>query len=107
MFLINKGQNVKLEKAFIKFKNFNGQIPGPFKIYADFECLLKSVDCGVDNDFIHILKHIKTTFHVVLLIKLFVSIINLVKMLLCIGVKTQILNLLDLFLKNMVIVEIW
>ena len=48
--LINKGQNVKLEKGFIKFKNFNRQIPAPFKIYADFECLLKSVDIGVDND---------------------------------------------------------
>ena len=48
--LINGGQNVKLEKGFIEFKNFNRQIPVPFKIYADFECLLKSVDCGVDND---------------------------------------------------------
>ena len=27
------------------------QILVPFKIYADFECLLKSVDCGVDNDY--------------------------------------------------------
>ena len=34
--LINKGQNVKLEKGFIKFKNFNRHIPVPFKIYADF-----------------------------------------------------------------------
>ena len=49
--LINKGQNVKLEKRFIEFKNFNRQIPVPFKIYADFECLLKRVDCGVDNDY--------------------------------------------------------
>ena len=48
--LIDGGQNVKLEKGFITFKNFNRQIPVPFKIYADFECLLKSIDCGVDND---------------------------------------------------------
>ena len=48
--LINGGQNVKLEKRFIEFKIFNRQIPVPFKIYADFECLLKSVDCGFDND---------------------------------------------------------
>ena len=48
--LINGGQNVKLEKGFSSFKNFNKQIPVPFKIYADFECLLKSVDCGADND---------------------------------------------------------
>ena len=48
--LINGGQNVKLEKKFIKFKNFNRQIPVPFKMYADFECLLKSCDVSVDND---------------------------------------------------------
>ena len=48
--LINGGQNVKLGKGFIEFKNFNRQIPVPFKIYADFECLLKSCDVGVDND---------------------------------------------------------
>ena len=45
-----KLQNVKLEKGFITFKNFNRQIPVPFKIYADFECLLKGCDVGVDND---------------------------------------------------------
>ena len=48
--LINGGQNVKLEKGFIKFKNFNRQIPVPFKIYADFECLLKGCDVGIDDD---------------------------------------------------------
>ena len=48
--LINKRQNVRLEKGFIEFKNFKKMIPAPFKIYADFECLLKSVDCGVNND---------------------------------------------------------
>ena len=48
--LINNGRNVKLEKGFIEVKNFNRQIPVPFKIYADFECLLKSCDVGVDND---------------------------------------------------------
>ena len=48
--LINKGQNVKLEKGVIDFKNFNRQILVPFKIYADFACLLKGADCGVDKD---------------------------------------------------------
>ena len=80
--LINKEKNVTLEKGFISFKNFNRQIPVPFKIYADFECLLKSVDCGVDNDCFHTKENIKTTFLVVLLIKLFVLIINSVKILL-------------------------
>ena len=48
--MINGGPNVKLEKGFISFKNFNKQTPAPFKIYDNFECLLKSVDCGVYND---------------------------------------------------------
>ena len=48
--LINGWQNVKLEKGFIEFKNFNRQIPVPFKLYADSECLLKSCDVGVGND---------------------------------------------------------
>ena len=48
--LINGGQNVKLEKGVIEFKNFNRQIPVHFKIYADFECLLKGWDVGFDND---------------------------------------------------------
>ena len=48
--LITGAQNVKLEKGFIEFKNYSRQIHVPFKIYADFERLLKNVDCGIDND---------------------------------------------------------
>ena len=48
--MINNEQNVKLEKGFLEFKNFNRQIPVPFKIYADFECLLKGCDVGIDNN---------------------------------------------------------
>ena len=48
--LINKGQTIKLGKEFNGFKNFNNQIPVPFKRYADFECLLTSCDVGIDND---------------------------------------------------------
>ena len=48
--MINGAQNVKLQKGFIESKNFNRQIPVPFKIYADFECLLKSCDVGINND---------------------------------------------------------
>ena len=48
--LINEGQNVKLEKGFTEFKNYSKQIPVPFKIYAGFESILKSLDCGVGND---------------------------------------------------------
>ena len=48
--MINGGQNVKLEKGFIEFNNFNKMIPAPFKIYADFECLLKNDDTRINND---------------------------------------------------------
>ena len=63
--LINGGQRVKLEKGFIAFNNFNKMIPAPFKIYADFECLLKNVDSGIH---LVILQNIRTIFLVVLLI---------------------------------------
>ena len=38
-------QSVKLEKGIIEFKNYFKQIPVPFKIYDDFECNLRSVEC--------------------------------------------------------------
>ena len=41
---INGAQSVRLEKGTIKFKNYFKQIPVPFKIYADFECNLRSVE---------------------------------------------------------------
>ena len=41
---INGTQSVRLEKGTIEFKNYFKQIPVPFKIYADFECNLKSVE---------------------------------------------------------------
>ena len=42
---INGKQSVKLEEGIIKFENYFKQTPVPFKIYADFECNLKSVKC--------------------------------------------------------------
>ena len=46
--VINGRQSVKLESGFISFKNYSKQIPVPFKIYADFECILKKVDGNVE-----------------------------------------------------------
>ena len=43
---INGKQSVKIEKGMIKFENYFKQIPVPYKIYADFECNLKSVKCN-------------------------------------------------------------
>ena len=39
--LINETQALKYETGVIKFKNYEKQIPIPFKIYADTECLGK------------------------------------------------------------------
>ena len=38
--VINGKQNVKLGKGSISFKNYSKQLPAPFKIYSDFECIL-------------------------------------------------------------------
>ena len=34
-----------LKKGIIEFENYFKQIPVPFKVYADFECNLRSVGC--------------------------------------------------------------
>ena len=34
-----------LKKGIIEFENYFKQIPVPFKVYADFECNLRSVEC--------------------------------------------------------------
>ena len=41
--LINGKQSVKLGKDFISFNNYFKQLPVPFKIYADFECILSDI----------------------------------------------------------------
>ena len=42
---INGKQSGKLEKRIIEFENYFKQIPVPFKIYANFECNLRGVEC--------------------------------------------------------------
>ena len=48
--VINGKQSVKLKAGLIKFKNYSRQIPVPFKIYADFECILKTVESDIVDD---------------------------------------------------------
>ena len=40
----NGKQSVKQEKGITEFENYFKQIPVPFKIYADFDCNLRSVE---------------------------------------------------------------
>ena len=42
---INGQQSINLEKGTIDFKNYFKQLPVPFKVYVDFECILKDVEC--------------------------------------------------------------
>ena len=42
-------ESVKLESGFISFKNYSKQIPVPFKIHADFECILEKVDGDIER----------------------------------------------------------
>ena len=98
---INGKQSVKLEKGIIKFENYFKQIPVPFKIYADFECNLKKLNVMK----VLIQKNIKTIFLVVLLIKLFVLMIDILSQLLFIEVKMQLMNLLKQFLRSTNIAE--
>ena len=43
--IIHGKQDVKLKSDSISFKNYFKQLPVPFKIYADSECILKRVEC--------------------------------------------------------------
>ena len=45
--VINGKQSVNFKSSSFRFKNYSKQIPVPFKIYADFECILKKVDCDI------------------------------------------------------------
>ena len=93
--VINDKQNVKLGKGLISFKNYSKQLPAPFKIYADFECILRPTSSKkLVIKMAHTQKNIKHIFLAVLLTKLFVLIINLVKMLLCTEEKMLLTSLL-------------
>ena len=98
---INGKQSVILEKGIIEFKNYFKQIPVPFKIYADFVCNLRGVECYEGS----YTKNMKITFLAVLLTKLFVLMISLQSQLLFIEVKMQLMNLLKQFLRSINIAE--
>ena len=48
--VINGKQSVKLKSGSIGFKHYFKQLPVPFKIYADFECILKRVKSRDKNN---------------------------------------------------------
>ena len=103
--VINGKQNIKLESGFISFKKNYKQIPVPFKIYGDFECILEKIDgeCSSNSSCArkyqnHVL--CRFTYKVVCVddkfsIKLF-----------CTEEKMLFMNLFNQFLKNIIIVEV-
>ena len=104
--IVNGEQRVKLEKGFIEFKNYNKEIPAPFKIDADFECLSKNVDSGINNDcFSYTAKyqdHITCRFAYKLVCvndKYSKDVVSYR------GKKMQFLNLFSVFLKSIIIVK--
>ena len=48
--IINGKESVKLKSGSNSFKNHFKQLPAPFKIYADFECILKKVKSSDKNN---------------------------------------------------------
>ena len=86
-------QTVKLKSSLTEFKNYYRQIPAPFKIYANFEFILKSVK-SMEKQVVFIQKNINITFLAILLINLFVLMINLASQLFFTGVKMWLINLL-------------
>ena len=48
--IINGKQSVKLKSDSISFRNYFKQLPVPFKIYADFECIYKGVKSSDKNN---------------------------------------------------------
>ena len=48
--IINGEQSVKLKSGSSSSKNYFKQLPVPFKIYADFECILKGVKSSDKNN---------------------------------------------------------
>ena len=70
-------QSVKLKSGSISFKNYFKQLPVPFKISADFECLPTGVKNNDKSNGSYTQKISRPTFLAVSLINLFVLIINL------------------------------
>ena len=47
--VINGEERVKLDEGYIEFKNYLKKMRVPFKIYADFECILKKCDVSTGS----------------------------------------------------------
>ena len=94
---INGAQYVRLDKGATDFKNYFKRLPIPFKVYADFESNLKSVESYEGSYSKKHQDHIPCSFAT----NLFVLMINLASRLLFLEVKMLLINLLKQLLKSM------
>ena len=102
--IINDKQSVKLKSGSIRFKNYFKQLVVPFKIYADFECLLKGVQTNDKNNSSYIVKY---RDHIPCSCACKVACIGnrFSKKLCFVGEKLQFIDSLKQFLKSMIIVK--
>ena len=110
-FMFNKTKNKNKKYfcmcclQFISFKNYSKQIPAPFKIYVDFECILKNVDNDIINNDISYTKkdqdHVPCSFAY----KVVCTDNEFSKKLFCTEERMLLINLLNQFLVNTVIVK--
>ena len=94
---INGKQSVKLEEGIIKIENYFNKCQFLLKFMLILNVIFKKLNAMK----VLIQKNIKTIFLVVLLIKLFIFMVNLLNQLLYTEAKMQLMNLLNQFLKNM------
>ena len=105
--MINGKQSVKLESGYISFKNYFKQIPVPFKIYPDFGCIFKKVDCDIEHNYTSSYRkkyqnHVPRSFTYKA-----VCIDNKYsKKKICTEEKMLLIRLSSQFLKNIIIVEV-
>ena len=92
----NGEQTLKLRSASVKFKDYFKQLAALFKIYVDFECIVKrvkSIDESSDRG--NNVPYFNHVFLAILLIKLLTSIRNLQNQLFFTTEKMQSINLLS------------
>ena len=100
-FKINAQQTVKLGSGLIRFKNHFKQLVVTFRIYANFESVLKSSKNNNTKIRLHTLKNAKHIFLPVLLRMLCVLIITLATQLLF----TEVIDFLKQFLNSVKITK--
>ena len=91
----------------IKLNNHSKQLAVPFKIYTDFQSILKGIQKGNRDGNPSYIKNIKIIFLAVLLIKSCALMIDLANQWFSTEVKMRFIGLLQIFLMSKSIVKGW